>query len=272
MRREREEALAARAIWKGVIVIGKQKVPVKLYSGVQDRTIHFRLLHRTDQAPVKQKLVDADRGEEVAEGDVRRAFPVTRTQLVALRDEELEKLEPEPSREIEISRFVDPRDIDHRWYERAYFLGPDSDNNEYFAVAEALDKKKKEGVAHWVMRGKQYLGALRAEGPYLMLITLRYAEEIVDASSLEGPGGRALDKRELAMAERLVDALAGRFDPSEYRDEYRARVMELVETREKGGRVKIRKFKPRPTKDNALTNALEASLAGLGKRAAGGRR
>ncbi len=264
--------MAARAIWKGVIVIGRQKLPVKLYSAVQDRTIHFRLLHRTDQAPVKQKLVDADSGREVGEGAVRKAFPVTRNQLVALDDKELEDLEPEPSRDIEISRFVDPQDIDHRWYERAYFIGPDSDSGDYFAIAEALTRKKKEGVAHWVMRGKSYLGALRPEGPYLMLITLRYADEIVDASSLEAPGGRGLDKREMSMAERLVEALAGRFDPSEYRDEYRARVMELVETKEKGGSVKVKKFRPRPTKESALANALEASLAGLGKRAAGGKR
>lgn len=264
--------MAARAIWKGVVVIDRQKLPVKLYSAVQDRTIHFRLLHKTDHAPVKQKLVDADSGEEVGENDVRKAFPVTRNQLVALDKEELQELEPEPSRDIEISRFVDPGDIDHRWYERAYFLGPDSDNADYFAVAEALTKKKKEGVAHWVMRGKRYLGALRAEGPYLMLITLRYADEIVDASSLEAPGGRALDKRELSMAERLVEALEGKFDPADYKDGYRARVMELVETKEKGGSVKVKKFRPRPTQESALTGALEASLAGLGKKAAGGRR
>lgn len=264
--------MAARAIWKGVIVIDRQKLPVKLYSAVQDRTIHFRLLHKTDREPVKQKLVDADTGKEVGEGEVKKAFPVTRTQLVALDREELQELEPEPSRDIEISRFVDPHDIDHRWYERAYFLGPDSDKGDYFAIAEALSKKKKEGVAHWVMRGKRYLGALRAEGPYLMLITLRYADEIVDASSLEAPGGRALDKREVAMAERLVEALAGRFDPADYKDEYRARVMELVETKEKGGSVKIRKFKPRTTEEGSLAGALEASLAGVGKRASGGRR
>lgn len=264
--------MAARAIWKGEIVIGRQKLPVKLYSAVQDRTIHFRLLHKTDHAPVKQKLVDADSGEAVSNDEVRKAFPVTRTQLVALDTKELDELEPEPSRDIEISRFVDPADIDHRWYERAYYLGPDSASADYFAIAEALGRKKKEGVAHWVMRGKRYLGALRAEGPYLMLITLRYADEIVDASSLNAPGGRALDKRELSMAERLIEALEGPFDPQQYEDEYRARVMELVEAKSKGHSVKVKKFRPKVTAESSLAGALEASLAGVGKKAAGGRR
>lgn len=262
--------MAARAIWKGVIRFGSAKVPVKLYSAVQDRSVHFRLLHKTDRQPVEQRMIDPERGEAVPNEETRKAYPITRSALVILDREELEQLNPKPSREIEVTRFVDPAEIDHRWYERAYYLGPDQSSAAYFALAEALGRKGKEGVARWTMRNKEYIGALRNEDGYLMLITLRHAEEVVDASHLQAPEGRALDKREVAMAEQLVEALAGPFDPSEFRDEYRQRVIELAEEKARGGKPKVTKFRPRPAAEGALDKALAASLASVGKRRASG--
>ena len=259
----------ARAIWKGVIKIGGVSLPVKLYSAVQDHTVRFRLLHKTDKAPVQQKMVNPETGEEVEYKASKKAFPLGRGRLVLLDREELEEIEAKPSRDIEITRFVDPTDIDHRWYERPYYLGPDGDTAGYFAAAEALQKKKKEGVARWVMRNREYIGSLTVEEGYLMLIALRNAEEVIDAEALEPPQGRPLQKRELQMAEQLVSALAGSFDPSQYRDEYRARVMELVETRARGGKVQLKVFRPRKTDENRIASALEASLAGVEKRRAG---
>ena len=260
--------MAARAIWKGVVRIGGTKLPVKLYSAVQDHTIHFRLLHKTDHAPVKQQMVDSATGEPVEYKDAQKAFPVTRSQMVLIEKEELEKLEPEDSRDIEVKRFVDPTDIDHRWYERAYYLGPDGDTTAYFALAAALKSKNKEGVARWVMRKKDYVGALREHDGYLALIVLRYAEEVVDASALPAPAGRPLEKKEVAMGEQLVGALAGTFDPSQYRDEYRERVMDLIKTKERGGKVKVKAFRPKKTSEDALSNALAASLSSMRKKSA----
>jgi DNA end-binding protein Ku len=258
-----------RSIWKGEIKIGRTAVPVKLYSAVTSKTVHFRLLHKTDKAPVKQKMVNPESGEEVAYEETKKAFPIGRGRLVLLEDEELEKLEPAPSRDIEITRFVDPADMDSRWYERPYYLGPDGNTPAYFALAEALEKKGKEGIAKWVMRKKEYVGALVPEDGYLTLITLRNAEEIIDAEALKPPAGRALEKREIAMAEQLVAALSGSFEPSQYHDQYRARVMELIETRAKGGKVQLKVFRPKQTKEDKLASALEASLAGVEKRRAG---
>lgn len=262
--------MAARAIWKGVIKIGRVALPVKLYSAVQDRSVHFRLLHRTDHQPVKQKLVSSASGDDLDRDEVRKAFPVTRGRMVVLEDEELEQLSPESSRDIEIKRFVDPEQIDHRWYERAYYLGPDGNNAAYFAAAQALEKRGKEGVARWTMRKKEYVGALRAEDGYLMLIVLRHAEEVIASESLAPPEGRALSQREVAMARQLLSALEGEFDPEQFHDQYRARVMELVETKAKGGTVKVKKFRPKKTDDDSLARALEASLAGGRKKAARG--
>lgn len=261
--------MAARAIWKGVVHVGTLTVPIKLYSAVQDRSVHFRLLHKTDKQPVKQKLVSAETGEAVEYAEVKKAFPITRGRLVMLEKEELEKLEPDDSRDIEITRFVDPDEIDHRWYQRAYYLGPDGNTKAYFAAAAALARQKKEGVARWVMRDKSYVGALRSEDGYLMLITLRHAEEIIAAEALAPPSGRPLAQREIEMAGQLLTALHDEFDPTQFRDEYRDRVMELVQTKAAGKKPKVVKFRPK-TETDAVTDALAASLAGLKKRGARG--
>lgn len=265
--------MGARAIWKGTLHLGKREVPVKLYSAVEEKSVHFRLLHEKDLEPVRQQMVNPETGKPVDRDEIRKAYPVGKTRLLILEDEDLEELEPEASRDIEITRFVGPEEIDHRWYERAYYLGPDGKNGAYFALAEALGKQEKEGVARWTMRKKNYVGALRSVDGYLMLIVLRNAEEVVVADQLPAPEGRSLNKKELAMAEQLVDALSGEFDPSAYRDEYRARVMELVEAKAAGEKPKLRKFRPRAEKEASLDEALAASLAGAGKkRASGGRR
>jgi DNA end-binding protein Ku len=261
--------MAARAIWKGVIRIGTLSVPVKLYSAVTEKTVRFRLLHKTDHQPVKQKLISADSGDPLEYAQVRKAYPVSRGRLVMLEKEDLEALEPEDSRDIEITRFVKPAEIDHRWYERPYYLGPDGNTKAYFAAAAALERKEKSGLARWVMRDKEYVGVLLNEDGYLMLITLRRADEIIDADALKAPEGRALQARELQMAEQLLAALQGPFDPSQFRDEYRDRVMELVKTKAAEKKPKVVAFRPRKVKDDKIADALEASLAGMKRKSHG---
>jgi len=261
--------MAARAMWKGVIRFEDVEVPVKLYSAVQDRAVHFRLLHEKDLEPVKQQMVHPDTGKVVEAADVHRAFQTEDGDLVMLDEEELAELEPEASRDIEITRFVDDEAITHQWYDRPYFLGPDDDSEAYFALVEALRSKGREGVARWVMRKKEYVGALRAQGDYLMLMTLRRSGEVVPASALKAPGGRALDKREVNMATQLVSALEDELDLTEFRDEYRDRVLELVEAKAEG---KVVKFPEAPKKEegDSLEKMLAESLKAAKKRRASG--
>jgi DNA end-binding protein Ku len=253
----------ARAIWKGVIRFGSVEVPVKLYSAVQARGIHFRLLHEKDLQPVKQRMVNPETGDVVEYEAVHRAYQTEDGDLVMLAEEELAELEPEASRDIEITRFVDPEVITHPWYDRPYFLGPDDDDAAYAALAEALRKQKKEGLARWVMRNKEYVGALRLEGDHLMLMTLRHAGEVVPASALKAPAGRTLDRREVQMATQLVAALEDELDMTAYRDEYRDRVLELVEAKAEGKVVKFPKAEKRKT-DASLTEMLKQSLEAAG--------
>jgi len=262
--------MAARAIWKGVVHVGTLEVPVKLYSAVQDHSVRFRLLHKTDKQPVKQQLITSESDEPVEYAEVKKAFPITRGRLVLLEKEELEELQPKDSRDIEITRFVNHGDIDHRWYERAYYLGPDGNQKAYFAAAAALARKKKEGVARWTMRDRSYVGALRAEDGYLMLITLRHADEIIATEALKAPGGRPLAAREIEMAGQLLEALHDDFDPAQFKDEYRERVMELVETKAAGRKPKVVQFRPKTKETDDVIDALAASLAGMKKRSGRG--
>ncbi|MBP7148185.1 MAG: Ku protein [Acidobacteria bacterium] len=259
--------MGARAVWKGTIQFGSTRLPVKLYSAVQDRNIHFHLLHRPDRERIKQRMVNPVSGREVPREEIRRGYEVEPGLFVLLDDEELAELDPRDSRTIDVAAFLPASAIDHRWYERPYYLGPDGGGEtNYFALAAALQKTRKEGLARWVMRKTRYAGALRAHGGHLMLVTLRPAQEVVPVSALEAPAGRALDAREKRMAEQLVDALGGPFDPAEFRDEYRDRVMELVQAKAKGRKVKTRRA-PRRKQPGTLAAALEASLRAAGKAA-----
>ena len=256
--------MAARAIWKARITFGAVDVPVKLYSAVQDRTVHFRLLDAKRHEPVKQHMVDPDTGQVVDSADIRRAYPTGDGDLVILDEEDVARVTPEESREIRVSRFVPPEQITHQWYDRPYYLGPDEEDEAYFALARALGRRGVEGVAHWAMRKKDYVGALRAEGDYLMLITLRRAGEVVPASALPAPGGRALDDREVAMAKQLVSAMEDPFDIAAFHDEYRERVLELVQAKAAGKVVKFPRAAPRRT-ETSLADLLERSMAATGK-------
>lgn len=259
--------MAARAIWKAELKLGRTKLPVNLYSAVVDRTVHFNILEEKTKLRVKQHMVDQSTGEEIPAEEIQKGYQVEPGTFVILTQDELESLAPEPSREIEITHFVPSTRIEPEWYERPYYLGPDGSASEYFALAEALNKQEKEGVARWVMRKKEYIGALRAEGDYLMLVTMRHAEEVVSAEDLPSPGGRDLDTKEVSMARQLIEALAGDFDPAEFKDEYRERVMEFVEKKAKGKTARLHAVKSKRA-PSSLTGALERSLKTLKKEKA----
>jgi DNA end-binding protein Ku len=256
--------MAARAIWKGDLKLDSTKVPVKLYSAVQDQTVRFHILDEGSKTRVKQHMVDPGSGKEVSNEEIQKGFEVEPGTFVILQQEELESLEPEASREIEITQFVPPNEIAPEFYDRPYYLGPDGDQTAYFALAEALSNKEKEGVARWVMRKQPYVGALRAEGDHLMLFTLRNAEEVLLAKDLPRPAGRAPDKKELSMAKQLVELLKGEFNPKDYQDEYRARVMEFVEKKAKGHAPKLRLVKTK-RKAASLDKVLSKSIESLKK-------
>lgn len=259
--------MAARAIWKAVIRFGNLKVPVKLYSAIEDQNIRFRILSRKDRQPVRQAMVNPETGVEVAHAETRRAYVADNGDRTILEPAELAALEPEASRDIDLVAFFPASQIDHRWYDRPYYLGPDGNSAAYLAFAQAIEDSELEGFARWVMRGKAYIGALRLHQGYPVLISLRHANEVVAVAKLQAPGGSALNPRELDMARQLVEMLAAQLDLSSYQDDYRERVLKLVKAKAKGGKsLKLVKTASKPPSED-LSHALQQSLQSVRKSA-----
>jgi DNA end-binding protein Ku len=254
--------MSARAIWKGILRAGRHDVPVKLYSAVEDHTVHFNMLDRKSRRRVTQRMVDPETGDEVDRDQIRRGYEVEPGTFVILKEAELEEIEPPESREIELIHFLPTGAIHHQWYERPYWLGPDGDAGNYHALAAALAKREKEALARWVMRKKEYFGALRAEGRHLVLITMRHADEVLLPKELSVRGAGKPSAREVKMAEQLISMLEGSFDPSEFHDEYNDRVLEFLTARAKGKRPKLARPTSRPEStslDKDLARSVEAA-------------
>ncbi len=257
--------MAARAIWKGILHIGKHKLAVKLYSAVEDRSVHFRMLHRTDRAPVEQHIVRKDTGKEVAKEDIRKAFAISGDTAVILEPEELAELTPPESRDIELCRFVPRSAISDQFFDRPYYLGPDRDSSDYFALAQALERTELIGIARWVMRKKRYIGALTSTDGYLALTTLRRADQVLSFSKVEPTKAAAPTANELKLAEQLVSSISGDFDPEQWKNEYRARLRQMIEAKASGEKLPAHKpKKKRPSTD--LASSLKASLAAVKER------
>lgn len=257
--------MAARAIWKGQLKLGTTKVPVKLYSAVQDRTVRFHVLDDKAKKRVKQHMIDPDSGEEVPTEEIQKGYEIEPGKYVILTEEDLEALQPPASRDVEINEFLPQDTISQQWYERPYYLGPDGDVKAYFALVEALMSKEREGIANWVMRNKYYAGVLRAVGDYLFLFTLRDAKEVILADDLPKPTGAAPTQKELTMAKQLVEMLEGEFDPKAYKDEYRTRVMEFIEKKAKGRAPRLHAVKTK-RKTAALDSVLAKSIEALRRK------
>lgn len=250
----------ARSIFNGTLRIADESVPVKLYAAVEPRPVGFRLLHASDHVGVRQRMVHPESGEEVPREDARKGL-VLPGGMVVLHDEELAELAPERTRDIEVLRFVEPARLDHRWYVRPYYLGPNGDAPEYFALARALAAEDKEGVVRWTMRNKLYHGALRSTGDYLVLISLRSAAELVAVSALPERSWPTPSKPELKMAKQLVEMLEADLDLDEFKDRYAEQVAELVEAKAAGQAPKLPKPKKKRAAEPSLTDALAASIA-----------
>ena len=261
--------MSARAMWKAEVDIEDVRIPVKMYAAVADASVHFRLLHAKDQAPVKQQMVDPETQKPVPPELIRRAVEVDRGIYVVIKPEEQEALEPKPSRAISVERVVSAGKVDERWFDRPYYLGPDGDDDASFDLARALEKNSWIAIAHWVMRKKSYAGALYGSDGYLLLDTLRKTQDVVQIDSVRPPAEGAPDAREIKLAEQLIGTLEDRFDAAAYKDQYREQVLTLLEAKSRGKVVRFPKAARRKPTDSLLRD-LHASLKGT-RSASGGR-
>jgi DNA end-binding protein Ku len=257
-----------RAIWSGSISFGVN-IPVKLFSAIKSKQVHFHLLHRKDKARLQQKLVCTAEKKEVARDETVKGYEIAPDRLVVVDPEELEALSPKASRTIELIDFVSLSQIDSIYFGQPYYLVPDERAAKpYRLFQEAMTRSKKVGIGSFVMRNKQYLSALRPKNNLICLETMYYSDEIVSAKELEGvPGSDVkVNERELKMAEQLIDSLTTGFKPEKYHDDYREAVMELIDKKAEGKEVVRQAAPSKKPQVIDLMSALEASLSEAKKK------
>jgi DNA end-binding protein Ku len=255
-----EETLMARPIWTGTLSFGLLNIPIRLMSGEKRTDLHFRMLDSRDNAPIKYERVNGDTGEEVPWKDIVKAFEYRKGNYVILEDEDLRAAAPESHEAVEIAGFVDADAIGPEYYEKPYVLVPGKKAEKgYVLLRETLAETGKIGIAHVVVRTREYLSAVIAKGDALMLVLMRYPQELVDVDDYGIPAGSAASHRvtkpEMQMARQLIESMATTWKPSEYKDEFRAKLHKAIEKRMKSKGVVTAPEEEAP--EDATTNVVD---------------
>ncbi|MGV3758918.1 MAG: Ku protein [Actinomycetota bacterium] len=264
-----------RAIWTGAISFGLVSVPVKIYSATESKDVSFHQLEEETGKRIDHKRFATGTDREVDYDDLVKGYEVSKGTYVVVTPEELQSVEPGRSRTIDIEDFVALDEIDPIYFEKSYYLAAarDEGTKAYRLLREALRRSERVAIGRFVMRTKQYLGAIRVSGDVLVLETMFFGDEIRDTKDLDLPAKGKLADRELRIAEQLIDSMTVEFDPSSYADTYRERVLELIDQKAKGKEIAVEPDEElAPVTD--LLAALEASLedARAGKKRGRGRR
>ena len=256
-----------RAIWSGAISFGMVTIPVKLYAATEQRDVRFRLLHKTDGAPIEEKRFCTADGKEVAWDDLVRGYEVSKGEFVVLDPDELEAAMPPSSTTIDIGDFVEAAEIDPVYFEKSYFLEPTEVGARAFSLMRrALDETQRVALARVTIRTRERLATVRPYEDTLVLETMFWPDEIRSTGGLDLPEGaeKTVRPKELAMAQKLVDSLADRFRPETYRDTYRNALEALIQAKLKGETRNATRRRPSP-KVIDLMEALKASVASAGR-------
>jgi DNA end-binding protein Ku len=267
-----------RAIWSGSIGFGLVNVPVKLFSAVEEKGIHFNQFQEGTKTRVRNKRVNEKTGKEVPFEKVVKGYEVTKDKFVMLDSEELEAVEPGKTRTIDIEDFVDLHDVDPIYWDTTYYLAPadDAAKRPYALLLDAMKRSDKVAIGRFVMRTKQYLATIRPMDKVLALETMHFHDEVRDAKDLDNlPGRNQLNEKEKRVATQLIDSLATDFNPKKYKDTYREALLDLIRKKGKGEEIEIERPEPDEGKVVDLMAALEASVKearGRRTKSSGGRR
>ena len=255
----------ARAIWSGAISFGLVNIPVKLFSAVSKKTVRFHQIDAESGVRVRQKRVGPD-GEEIPYEQIIKGYEIGPDRYVTITPEELDSLSPEKTRTIDIEDFVDLDEIDPIYYDHPYYLAPDTGASKaYQLLVDAMEDAGKVAIARVVIRSKENLVAIRPRDGVLAMETMLFADEVVPTDSLDEMTTDTAVKtsdRELTMARQLIDSLSSDFEPEKYHDEYRERVLDLIERKAQGETIVIEEPTKEPEQVPDLMAALEASIAG----------
>jgi DNA end-binding protein Ku len=254
-----------RAIWSGAISFGLVNVPVKMYSATSPKTVRFHQLSSKTGTRIKQKRVDPSTGDEVAFDEIVKGYELSPDRYVLIEPEELEALDPKATKTIDIEEFVDLAEIDPIYYDHSYYLAPATGGAKaYRLLLEAMREAGKVAIGRVVIRSRQQLCALRPSGDAMALSTMLFGDEVLSPDrldELDGLDEAEATKRELTMAQQLIESLSADFDPSKFKDDYRERVLDLIERKAAGEEIAVQPEAEDTSPAPDLMAALEASLA-----------
>jgi DNA end-binding protein Ku len=255
-----------RAMWKGSIAFGLVNIPIELYSAVRDHRPKFRLLHAKDESPVSYERVCQREGKPVAWEDLVKGYEYEKGQFVVLSKEDFKTAALEKTKTIDILDFVDPAEVDDRYYETPYYLLPGKGADRAYALLrEAIRESGRVGIAKIILRDAQHLAAVEAIDDALVLTMMRFADELADLGEFSFPKKEGIRPPELKMARQLIDSLAGEWQPDKYTDEYRDNLMRVIDAKVKGKRPKLQERETKQPADVVdLMARLRASLEGKG--------
>lgn len=252
----------ARPIWTGTLSFGLLNVPVSLMSGERKVDLHFRMLDSRDKKPIRFERVNADTGDEVPWKEIVKAFEYDKGSYVIVEEQDIRSAAPESHETVEVETFVDAADIDPRYFEKPYILVPGKKAEKgYVLLRETLRDTGKVGIAKVVIRTREYLAAVMPQGDALILLLLRYQQEVVDPEDFKLPSGAVSEYRitakEQEMAKQLIESMSGKWQPEDYHDEFRGKLEQILRKRiqAKGGTTQV-DDEPVPHED-ATTNVVD---------------
>jgi DNA end-binding protein Ku len=250
-------------MWMGTLSFGLVSVPVKLYSAVTRKTVHFHQIHALDSGRIHQRHVCSLDGEEIPVEEIVKGYEIAPDRYVPVEASELAALEPLFTRTIQVEDFVELEEIDPIYFDRPYHLVPGPGGaHPYQLLLRAMSDTHKVAIGRIVMRSKERLVAIRPRGDALLLLTMSYGDEVnptIGLRELEALDGE-VDERELDVARRLVASIAAPFDIDRYQDDYREAVLDLVDRKAAGEPLQPGPNPEPPPESEDLMKALEESL------------
>jgi len=251
----------ARALWTGSITFGLVNVPVRLYSAISEHKLHFHLVHEKDESPIGYQKICKQEGKPVSDKEIVKAFEYRKGEYVYMEDEDFEAARVEGYKTIDITDFVPYEQIDPIYFAHTYYVGPqDGAEKVYSLLVKAMEQSELAAIAKFVMRDRQYLGALRVLDGTITLEQLYFADEVRPAGEVK-PKRARVDSRELQMAQRLIDSFSGEWKPEKYEDTYRDALCAVIKAKRKGKEVHVA-AEPEEERPTDLMAALRASLEG----------
>jgi Ku protein len=260
-----------RAIWSGSISFGLVNAPVKMYSAIDENDLELHLVHVKDGSPIGYEKVCKKEGKEVPADEIVKAYEVSDGELVYLEDDDFEAAEEEGHRMIQVRDFVQREEIDPIVFQRSYYLGPaEGADKVYLLLLRAMEESGLSAIVEYVFHQKQQLGCLRVRDGLIVLEAMYFSDEIRPVKGIKPKRGSKVDKRELEMAQTLIDRFTSDFDHGKYEDEYRKRLLKIVKQKQRGEEVHA---PPREEQESPadLLEALRASVDAA-KGAKNGRR